>query len=90
MLYFTNDHSLCFNAGWGTDDILFTVQMAMAFRDCYKNLIYTLTDFRNWVGPTAKIIDDCDKSNDEDITLYSWNPITASKEVYWYGNGALN
>jgi hypothetical protein len=78
LLYF-EDHSLCLNAGWATDDILFTIQMAMAFRDCYKNVLYTLLDYSNWVGPSAKWIDDCEKSNDEDITLFTWNPVTTSK-----------
>lgn len=62
----------------------------MAFRDCYKNIIYTLCDLSNWVGPTAKLIDECDKSNDEDITLYSWNPVATSKlNQYWVGDGTL-
>lgn len=89
LLYF-EDHSLCLNYGWETDDILFTVQMAMAFIDCYKNLIYTLTDIRNWLGPEAKWIDQCDKSNDEDITLYTWNPVETSRlNEYWRGDGSL-
>ena len=89
LLYF-EDHTLCLNYGWATDDVLFTVQMAMAFIDCYKNLIYTLCDLRNWVGPDAKWIDSCDKSNDEDITLYTWNPIATSKlNQYWKGDGTL-
>ena len=90
MLYF-EDHSLCFNAGWATDDILFTLQMAMSFRDCYKTVLNTFFDWTNWRGSTAKWIDGCDKSNDEDITLYTWNPVaTAKLNQYWYGNGQLN
>lgn len=62
----------------------------MAFIDCYKNLIYTLCDRRNWVGPEAKWLDACDKSNDEDITLYTWNPVETSKlNQYWRGDGTL-
>lgn len=57
--------------------------MAMAFRDCYKNIIYTLTDFTNWHGPTAKWIDDCDNSNDEDISLFTWTPLDEQTDKYW-------
>jgi hypothetical protein len=53
--------------------------MAMSFRDCYKIALNTLTDWTNWVGKTALWIDECDKSNDEDITLYTWNPVTTAK-----------
>jgi len=56
FLYF-EDHTICLNAGWATDKILFTLQMAMSFRDCYKIFINTLTDFSNWIGPTAKWYD---------------------------------
>jgi hypothetical protein len=64
--------------------------MAMAFRDCYKNLIYTLCDWTNWYGDDAKWIDSCDNSNDEDITLYTWNPVATSKlNQYWVGDGLL-
>ena len=63
----------------------------MSFRDCYKDLILTLTDWSNWVGPEAKYIDLCQNSNNADITLYTWNPVaTAQLNQYWYGNGALN
>ena len=78
---------LCFNAGWYTEDILFTVKMAMSFKDCYKNILYTPFNWNNWVGPTAKWIDYCDNSNDEDITLYQYNPVTTTMTDYWLGTG---
>jgi hypothetical protein len=56
MLYF-EDHTICFNAGWATDAILFTLQFAMSFRDCFKTVFNTFTDWTNWVGDTAKWID---------------------------------
>lgn len=64
-----------------------TLKMAMSFKDCYKNVIYTLTDWTNWFGTTAKWIDGCDNSNDEDVTIYTYNPITDTIENYWYGTG---
>ena len=33
------DGKFCFNAGWQTEDILFTIETAMKFQDCYKVLI---------------------------------------------------
>lgn len=60
----------------------------MSFRDCHKTFVNTLFNLSNWSGPTAKWIDGCDKSNDETITLYSWNPVTTAKiDQYWKGNG---
>ena len=59
----------------------------MAFKDCYKNVIYTLCDVTNWFGPTAKWLDSCNNSNDEDISLYTWNPVTANSNGYLIGDG---
>ena len=85
-MYF-DDRTLCLSAGWYTDDILFTTKMAMSFKDCYKNVIYTIFDWTNWVGPTAKWIDKCDSSNDEDITLNEYNPVKEATSGYFYGDG---
>lgn len=59
----------------------------MSFKDCYKNVFNTFTDFTNWSSIDAKIIDLCTDSNDEDITLYSWTPVIAKTESYWVGSG---
>ena len=58
----------------------------MAFKDCYKNLIYTLCSFSNWFGDEAKWIDSCDNSNDEDIPLYTLDLIDTAKNSYLVGN----
>ena len=85
FLYFV-DRTVCFNFGWYTTKILMTVKIAMSFKDCYKNIWYTLLDYSNWYGPTAKWIDTCDSSNDEDVTLYAYQPV-ASQTGYFYGDG---
>jgi len=64
--------------------------MAMSFIDCYKNVIYTLCTLSNWVGPTAEWIDQCNQSNSQDISLYTYNPIsTAENNQYWIGSDTL-
>ena len=60
--------------GYNTEAILLTIKTAVNWKDCYKNLFYTLFDFQNWVGPKALYIDFCDFHTDEDFLLYSWNP----------------
>ena len=59
----------------------------MSFKNCYKDILYTLTNFDNWLGTSAKIIDKCEDSSDEDITLYEFIPISAYSETYLYGDG---
>ena len=61
--------------------------MAMKFQDCYKVLIQSLTDWTNWTGKYAQLIDACDDSDDENITLYTWNPVASDKTSYWIGDG---
>lgn len=56
FLYFV-DRTVCFNFGWYTTKILMTLKIAMSFKDCYKNIWYTLLDYNNWYGPTALWID---------------------------------
>ena len=53
----------------------------MSFQDCYKNFIMSYCDYTNWVGPTAKWIDQCLDSTTEDITIYEY--IYAAKTVYF-------
>lgn len=59
----------------------------MAFKDCYKNFIWTLCNFENWIGDKAKWIDSCDNSNDEDITIYTDTIQAEALETYLNNEG---
>lgn len=37
--------TVCGNAGWSTEEILFTVTSSMNFLDCYKIVINTFLDW---------------------------------------------
>lgn len=90
LLYFLNDdiedYRLCLNVGSYYTDLLLTAKMAMSFKDCYKNIVYTLLDISNWIGEDAKWLDSCESSSDEDVTIYSYTPLDEF-ERYWYGSG---
>lgn len=58
----------------------------MNFQDCYKVLIQTLIETPSF--DTKKIFDVCTDSNDESVTLYTFNPITSQKDTRWLGAGA--
>lgn len=65
----------------------------MKFNQCYKIIIQSLRDWTNWtkIGKDAEyfgILDYCTLSDDEQITLYSWNPIPSDLEEYWLGDGS--
>ena len=69
-----------------------TVDAAMKFEECSKIVVQSLTNWSNWnnwgSGPYWNgLLDECDLSDDQTVTLYSWNPIQADKEVYWRGDG---
>jgi hypothetical protein len=36
---------ICLDFGYNTEDILLTLKSAVNWRDCYKNLLYTLFDY---------------------------------------------
>ncbi len=74
---------LCLNAGYVVENILITVTTAMKFQNCYKTIIQSLTNWDNW---KTKFPDECDQSNDEDISVYSYNPVVTDSTNYWYGD----
>ena len=88
FLYFL-DRTFCFNFGWYTTKVLMNIKTAMSFKDCYKNILYTILDYTNWYGPTALWIDQCDNSNDEDVTIiqYSPSPVDKAYGQYFFGDG---
>ncbi len=44
------DGHACFNFGYEVQDILFTIETAIKFNQCYKILIQSLKDWSNWRG----------------------------------------
>lgn len=72
---------LCLDIGYNTEDLLLTLKSAVNWKDCYKNLLYTVTDFSNWLGPKAQWIDFCDFHTDEDFLMYSYNPFSINKDT---------
>jgi hypothetical protein len=71
---------LCIDVGYNIEDILATWKSAVSYRDCYKNMLLTLTDFSNWLGPKAMWVDSCEFHSDEDFLMYSYNPYGRSKD----------
>lgn len=72
---------ICIDFGYNTEDLLLTLKSAVNWKDCYKNLIYTITDYSNWLGPKAQWIDFCDFTTDEDFLMYSYNPWGINKDT---------
>lgn len=72
---------LCLDIGYNVEDILMTWKSAVSYRDCYKNLLLTLTDFSNWLGPKAMWVDQCEFHSDEDFLMYSYNPFERVKDT---------
>ena len=58
-----------------------TLKSAINWKDCYKNLLYTITDFSNWLGPKAQWIDFCDFTTSEDFLMYSYNPFDINTDT---------
>ena len=72
---------ICLDFGYNTENILLTWKAAINWKDCYKNFIYTLFDFQNWIGDKALWLDYCDFSTDEDFLIWSYNPYDLSTDT---------
>jgi hypothetical protein len=72
---------MCLDIGYNLEDILITWKSAMSYRDCYKNLLYTMADYSNWFGPKAMWVDSCEFHSDEDFLMYSYNPFNLAKDT---------
>ena len=61
----------------------------MNFQNCYKVLIESLCDWTNWTGKYAKVLDDCNASDDEDVNLWTYSPSAVSSDIerYTWGDG---
>ena len=58
---------------------------ANKFYNCYKTIIQSLGDWSQWTKRSAGFLDECDQSDSEDVTLYTWNPITQDQKTLWFG-----
>lgn len=86
------NYYFCFNGGWTIQDILFQIIAAMKFQNCYFTIIKNLEDWTHWddyaktnADGTPGWPEDCSSSNDADITVWSWNPITTDTTTYFFG-----
>ncbi len=71
---------ICWGLGALVEDIIITITLAMKFEDCYKTIVESLTDWSQWTN--GKVFDDCSPSNDEQVTVYIYNPIAT--DTTWY------
>jgi len=89
MVYYWNEY-FCINAGYYYDDIVLLLQTGVSFYDCYKNFILAYCDYSNWVGDGAKIIDGCNDSDEETLTVIEITYDSATKYFSsisdWDGN----
>ncbi len=81
FLGFNYPGKICIDIGYNTEDILMTLKAAVNWKDCYKNVLYTLFDYQNWFGPKAMWIDFCDFHTDEDFLIFASNPGGISKDT---------
>lgn len=60
----------------------------MSFKDCYKDIMVTLTDTSAWTDINSKIIDMCQDSNDENLQIYQFSPYTQYYKSHYFGDGS--
>lgn len=81
-VYYWNQY-WCINVGFELGDVDILFQSAFSFYDCYKNFILAYCDYSNWIGPDAKLIDSCEESDTETLTVYEY---TYDTRTWYWGN----
>lgn len=69
-----------------------TLSQSLRLQDCYKIIVNTIFDWRSYLEwganyPFYGILDYCGDSDDEQVSLYTYNPIPKNTETYWVGKG---
>ena len=78
--------SVCPGFGYANDLIEFIWTTSFKFTDCYKNILVDLCDFSStWTGYDAKILDECDLSNDSTIKLVHLHLFDAHTDYTLFG-----
>ena len=85
------NYFLCSDAGITVKPILMSINIQITLTNCYKTLIQSLTDWSNWtkIGPTTPyygLLDTCQASDSESVTVFSWNPVASDYNYLFYGN----
>lgn len=73
--YLFSNGRLCLQTGAQVQSILMTLQTYLNFEQCYKTMVQSLCDWSQWTSASAKIFDTCTMSQNQQVTLVSWNPI---------------
>lgn len=85
------NYFICSDGGITIKPILFSINIAITLKNCYKTLIQSLTDWSNWtkLGPQSLywgILDFCQNSSPESVTIYSLNPVASDYNLLFWGN----
>ena len=68
--------------------------MDLIFMDCYKTIIDSLEDFEAllepYFGEDAKLIEECEDSNQDTVEIYKYNPVVSDIEKYYFGDGTIS
>jgi hypothetical protein len=91
--YYTNylNYFLVSDGGVTVQPILMTFNVQATLRNCYKTVIQSLTDWSNWqkIGFNSLywgLLDYCAASQSEQVTVFSWNPISTNFIWQLWGN----
>ena len=85
------NYFMCTDSGVTVKPILFTINLSIKLRNCYKTLLQSLTDWSNWtkIGLNSDyfgILDYCKASDPEAVTVFSWNPVVSDYSYNFWGN----
>lgn len=76
FVWFPVQSMMCLQFGWSSDPISFILQAGFNVMQCYKNVIYTLTNWDQWnfqLMRTKGFFDSCRSSDSQTSQVYRWD-----------------
>ena len=83
--YWYESTRTCVTGYYFYEDFLLQVEMAMAFPQCYKNIIACPWNLDNWRSKWALWLDLCEMSSSEDIDVIEKDYDSSASKKYFIG-----
>jgi len=89
LIWYKVEELLCFQVGWNSDPIYVIIRAGFNVMECFKNLIYTFTDWSQWdpkkMSGANAIFDVCTSSitSNAQVFRYSLYTLEASLNNFW-------
>lgn len=76
LIWFPVEEVMCFQLGWNSDPLFLLIRAGFNMVECFKNIIYTLTNWSQWDAKkfaSGDIFDVCQSSITSNAQVFRWS-----------------